>query len=388
MTNTEKFFVKCVKKSIKNEKITTLPNNVDFVNLYKLCCLHSMSVIVLAALEDVKDQLPPDFFNALQHLVHRHIMLDSQSEYDKNIFLSEMDKRGLKHMPLKGYHLKKLYPHTAMRYTSDCDVLIDISQLNHIRALVKELGLKTKRHDEHHDIVYFPTTKTVFELHKTIFVGPLQNHFNNIFDRAFLKEGTRALYEMSSEDFYISILGHSAYHFAESAGVGIRHLTDIYLYKNANKLDYEYLNKELERCGLLTFKDRFEKVSEYFFEDKNVDSETLELAEHILKSSLLANQEKKAAADVAVHLNEKEVVKSKNITFFRTFFPQKEHMQFSYPILKKYIWLLPFFYLIRWVHVLFTRPQNINKLIEYKKVDEADISHMKKLRKFLGIEHL
>ena len=62
-------------------------------------------------------------------------------------------------MPLKGYHLKKLYPSTDMRYASDCDVLIDVAQLKTVRALVDELGLATKRHDEHHDIVYYPVLK-------------------------------------------------------------------------------------------------------------------------------------------------------------------------------------------------------------------------------------
>ncbi len=388
MTVTEKFFVECVKKGIKNEKIFTIPVDVDYKQLYRLCSAHSMSVIVLSALENIKDQLLPEFLNAIQHSVHRHIVFDTQSEYDKNIFLSALDKHGLRHIPLKGYYLKKLYPATAMRYASDCDVLIDVNQLSQVRDLVKALGLKTKRHDEHHDIVYFPVTKTVFELHKTVFVGPLEKRFGNGFDRARLKEGTKALYEMTPEDFYISILGHSAYHFAEEAGVGIRHLTDIYLYKKNNSFDYEYLNNELEKCGLLKFKNEFEKVADYFFEDENVDIETMLLAEHILQSSLLSNQEKKAASDVASNSGQKQIKSAKILTFFRALFPKKEPMKFSYPILKKHIILLPVFYIVRWFHVLLTRPKNIFKLKKYNEVNDNDLFEMRKIRTLLGIDDL
>jgi hypothetical protein len=81
-----------------------------------------------------------------------------------------------------------------------------------------------------------------------------------------VKDGYSYFYEMSPEIFYMSILGHSAYHFAESAGVGIRHLADVYLFRKAHALNEEYLNNELEKCGLLQFKVQFEKLADYFFE--------------------------------------------------------------------------------------------------------------------------
>lgn len=387
MTNTEKFFVECVKRGIKNEKIDVIPQDLDYKKLYKLCAEHSMSVIVFSALECVKQQLLPEFYNAMQRSVHRHIMLDAQSEFDKNVFLSEMDKRGLKYMPLKGYHLKKIYPHTAMRYTSDCDVLIDINQLNLVRELVDELGLKTKRHDEHHDIVYYPNTKTVFELHKTVFVGQLEKYFINIFERSYLKKGTNSFYEMSAEDFYISILAHSAYHFAEDAGVGIRHLTDIYLYKKTYKLNYQYLDKEFEKCGLLKFKNEFEKVSDYLFDDCDADEKTIILAKHIIESSLLQNAEKKSASDVAANGKKNNIFKAKSRTIFKAIFPISANMEFSYPILKKHKYLLPFFYPIRWFHVIFMRPGNILKLKKYGLLDETSLADIKKIREILGIEN-
>ena len=389
VTNTEKFFVECVKNGIKGGYIDSIPEGLDYKQLYRLCTSHSMSNVVFKALEREEKTLLPEFWSALQRSVDRHVMLDVQSEYDKTEFLSAMEERGLKHMPLKGYHLKKLYPSTDMRYTSDCDVLIDIAQLKDVRALVDELGLKTKRHDEHHDIVYYPATKTIFELHKCIFVGPLEKYFGVGFERARLKDGTRAFYEMSPEDFYISILGHSAYHFAESAGVGIRHLTDVYLYKNAYNLDYKYLDAELEKSGLLQFKNEFEKVADYFFDDAKADAFTEKLAKHILESSLLENKEKKSASSVASHAGQvDDSKKAKRKSVWSKIVLPTEQMKFSYPILKKAVWLLPIFHVVRWVQVMFTRPKAIGQLKKMNDVNESDLNYMKEIRGALGITHL
>ncbi len=391
MTNTEKFFVECVKRGIKDEKIDVIPDELDYKQFYNLCASHSMSVVVFKALENLKSQVLPEFWKRLQFSAQRHVMLDVQSEYDINTVLTAFEERGIKYMPLKGYHLKKLYPSTDMRYASDCDVLIDVDQLKEVRAIVEELGLATKRHDEHHDIVYYPETKTVFELHKTIFVGPLEVYFgveNKGFARAHVKDGSKYFYEMDREIFYISLLGHSAYHFAESAGVGIRHLTDIYLYRKAYELNEEYLNAELDKCGLRQFKDAFEKVSAYFFEDADADAFTQKLAKHILESSLLANEEKKSASDVAANAHENSDKTAKKKSVWKKIFLPTEQMKFLFPVLKKAVWLLPFFHVVRWVQVLFTRPKAIKQLKQMNDVKDADLAYMKEIRNGLGIHHL
>jgi hypothetical protein len=277
-----------------------------------------------------------------------------------------------------------------MRYASDCDILIDVKQIKEIRALVKELGLSVNRYDEHHDIVYYPETKTIFELHKTVFVGTLEKAFGMGLERATVKDGYQYMYEMTPEAFYVSILGHSAYHFAESAGVGIRHASDIYLYRKKYDLNEEVLQKELKKCGLTAFKEAFEKLAYYFFEDGEADALTLKLAKHVLESSLLENKDKKSASDVAANIKDQkdDKKKSKNRAIWRKLFPETDKMRFSYPILKKAIWLLPIFYIVRCFHILFTRPQNIKKLKGMHGVNENDFKYMKEIRDSLGINHL
>ena len=124
MTSTEKFFVECVKRGIKKEKIEFVPDGLDYQQFYKLCAAHSMSVAVVRALEDVKHQLPSRLLHALETSAYCHLTYDIQSVRDVETLLTALEERGFRYMPLKGYYLKKLYPSSDMRYASDFDILI------------------------------------------------------------------------------------------------------------------------------------------------------------------------------------------------------------------------------------------------------------------------
>ena len=203
-----------------------------------------------------------------------------------------------------------------------------------------------------------------------------------------MREGYQYFYEMDREIFYISILAHSAYHFAEAAGVGIRHFTDIYLYRKAYTLDEEYLNIELDKCGLRQFKEEFEKLSAYFFEEGEADEFTIKLAEHVLESSLLSNAKKQSASDVAAKADGVDDKKAHQKAFWRKIFLPVEQMKFLFPILKKAVWLLPVFHVVRWAQVVFTRPKAIAQLKKMNDVNVDELAQMKEIRGGLGINHL
>ena len=381
MNITEKFFIECVKAGINDRQITEIPQGIDFKALYNLCISHSVSVIVFYAIIGIKDMLPQMFYNALKVSAEKHVMKDIQINADSEAVLNAFEMNGVKFMPLKGYRLKKLYPKTEMRYTADCDILIDVKQLKKVREVVKSLGLEIKRYDEHHDIVYFNSTKSVFELHKMLFVGDLGKYFGIGFEKAKVKSGYKYYYELSPEDFYMTFLAHSAYHFAEGGGVGIRHLTDIYIFRKKFNLDEEYLAKEFEKCGLRTFQLQFERLEKYFFEDGDADAFTLQLADYVISSTVLGNEDKKSASDISAN-------NSKVKTMFRVIFPTVSNMQFSYPILKKAVWLLPIFYVVRWFRVIFKTPKRLSKMKHISSTTSTEVEEVRNIRLGLGINNL
>lgn len=386
METQQNTFIKCIKSTFNGQQVPIQIN--EYCGLYKLCLHHSVSVILLEALKNFKDELPENFYNALEQKAQKDIIKDIRGSYDVETVISAFEKNGIKFLPLKGYYLKKFYPKSEMRYATDYDILIDEKQIDKVHEVAKSLGMVLKQKGDHHDIFYFPGTKTVFEFHKSIFEGNLKETFGNGFDRARLKEGYKYFYELPPEDFYISILGHSAYHFAHGGGVGIRHVIDVYLYKKAYKFDKEYLERELEKCGLTDFRKQFEKLADYLFADGKGDEFTEKLVDYVLDSSVLGNEEKKQASDIVSNTSDNKIKSAKSKTLLKLIFPPFKTMKGYYPILKKLPILLPFCYVVRWFTVLIKRPKSLKKINKIAGAKNEEITEIKEIREKLGLKNI
>ena len=390
MEETKKVFVEWVKCAVDGEQVKSLPDQLDYVKLYNLCVAHSMSVAVFRTLEGVKKQLPLKFYNALKMSAERHLVQDVRQNFGDEEVLKCLEENGIKHIPLKGYELKKLYPSTDMRFTSDCDILVEIKDVKEFISTMQKIGLKLIRNDIHHVIMTFPESQTIYEFHKTLFVGKLEEYFGIGFEKAKLKEGYSYRYEYKKEDFYLTVLAHSAYHFGHSAGVGIRHLTDLYLMIKNYELDQEYLTKELEKIGLKQFDNEFKKLVDFWFNGANPDEFTITLASHVLESTVLENSQRQAESKIASHnkTNEINLTKTKRKTAIRLIFPTKESMQITFPLLKKAGWLTPLFYPVRWIKVIFTRPNSIKKLKKISNAQSENVKELQTIREKLGLENV
>ena len=139
---------------------------------------------------------------------------------------------------------------------------------------------------------------------------------------------------------------------------------------------------------MLQFKNQFEKLAYYFFDDAKADEFTLKLADHILESSLLANDKRKVASSVAQNVGDGDKNNARKKSIWKKIFLPTEQMKFLFPILKKAIFLLPFCHVIRWLKVLFTRPKAIAQLKNMQTVNSEDLSYMVEIRNELGINHL
>ena len=69
------------------------------------------------------------------------------------------------------------------------------------------------------------------------------------------------------------------------------------------------------------------------------------------------------------------------------FLPYKQ-MAFSYPILKKLPFLLPFAWVYRWIHVIITRRKNVARMQRLLKIQDTDVERLSKLYDKLDMKHL
>ena len=108
----------------------------------------------------------------------------------------------------------------------------------------------------------------------------------------------------------------------------------------------------------------------------------------MLAALLAATLSMALTSPIAANASEADDKKAKRKSVWKKIFLPKEQMKFLFPVLKKHIWLLPIFHVVRWVQVLFTRPKAIGQLKKMNDVQETDLAYMKEIRGSLGINHL
>lgn len=382
-----RFLTELISAILYDKQAPVIPKDYNWESFVMLVSQNGFTTLVYERLKEIQD-VPQTVLKILEQRYATSIQRTAWQDYYAEKIVERFEEEGIKCLPLKGIVLKHLYPQSYMRSMSDLDILIDSEKLQQTRQIMEELGFAVYRYDEHHDIYYIRPYLNV-ELHKLLIVGEMEDYFQVGFERTRIKEGTSFIHELSVEDFYIHILGHMAYHFAHG-GVGIRLVLDVrvYLDKYGDTMKREYVNRELEKAGLLTFAQHVERLSEIWFFDRKTNEFYDELGMYIVNSGYLGNTEHKEILEVVKQSSQYTNEGARVRAIVEAIFPAFKTMTFLYPILKKIPYLYPFTWGARWITVLFKRRKNIARVHRLSKINDKDIKKLSKLYDELDMKHL
>ena len=271
------------------------------------------------------------------------------------------DEAGIDYMPLKGTLLKGIYPKSEMRTMGDADILIRTEQYDKIKPVMLKLGYEEQVESDH-ELIWHKGTVHI-ELHKRLIPSYNKDYYEYFGDGWRLAklcdaEGTR--YGLKAEDELIYIFTHFAKHYRD-AGIGIRHVLDIWVYKNAHEeIDEEYIKNELQALKLYDFYVNVIKTLEVWFGGCEPDGMTDFVTAIIFSSGVYGTREAQILSE-AVKAS-KSLEKTRNVRavkLIREIFLPYKAMCKKFPILRRAPILLPVMWVVRWVDALLFRRKNI-----------------------------
>ena len=179
-------------------------------------------------------------------------------------------------------------------------------------------------------------------------------HFENILDRASIKN--KHEYHLSNEDFYIYFTTHSYKHFNNS-GCGLRTLVDYYLYlKNNKNLDFEYIDKELDKIGLKEFSNMISSLSMKIFDNEELNEEEKDTLLFIASSGTYGTLR---------HSVDKGVKEKGKFGYLMSrLFPPMSYYKMAHPWAYKTKVLIPIAWIMRFFRILFTNPKKATNEIK------------------------
>ena len=306
---------------------------------------------------------------------YQQILRNQKQTAALNKLFETFDANGIDYLPVKGLDMKALYPDPAMRTMGDADVLIRMEQYDRIKPLMLELGYTEGKQTGHELIWDCPAL--YLELHRQLmssYHSDLQKYYGDGWKLAKPLTGNR--YTYSLEDMYIFLFAHFVKHYRR-AGIGLRHVLDIWLFRENNPtLDHDYVQREMESLHLNEFHKNICSLIDYWFKGAKADEKIEFISEFIFTSGSWGSH---ANHMRFVALREKKMQEknhtSKKSAKMELLFPSKKNMVRRYPILHKLPWLLPFLWPVRWVTVLLFRHDSIRKAqnnVKYQTKKEVD----------------
>ncbi len=366
-----------------------LPPELDLEKLYKLAAWHHVANMAYYGLIRLDPLPPPAVMKPFQEARNLALVKEARQELEVGQLVMALEAHQIKHLPLKGFIIKHLYPQPDMRLMADIDILVEESQLQAAKEVMLALGYTAFSEGANHD-VYHKMPVMNIELHRALIAKSypdLHAYFGAGWERAVLKEGTNYHYQMTREDFYIYLLGHMAKHY-RNAGTGIRSVMDVWVYKNQlqNQLDWSYIQTELRKAGLFDFAQNMETLAECWFDGREYSEEYLALTQFILTSGTYGTRRRAAVNRLIKEKDAEDSFYFAKLKYtLRILFPERQHMAILFPILNQRPFLLPFTWVIRGVRTVLFKPVRIKRRLgDAVSLTENHSAEMEKIQRLSG----
>ncbi|MBQ5994745.1 MAG: nucleotidyltransferase family protein [Clostridia bacterium] len=360
--------------SVLNGREAELPDEaVDSEAVYKLAAKNNVGTIVYFA-DRNKPFLDPAFAERLERSYKASVVREVNQQTQLELIKKDFSENGIEYMLLKGPHLKKLYPVPEMRFMVDMDILVHARDVEKAKELILSYGLEFKMNNGK-DLVFIKEPFLTIELHNTLFVEEHESYdyFLGVWDRAEKVDGFE--YKMSDNDLYVYTVAHLREHYV-SAEACFRPVMDIFLLnkKYGDRLDFDYINTELSKLGLLKFAENIKRLGECMFDGAETDDTMTLMENYVVFGPPVKNAALAAKAD-----------KSKPARILSSAFPGLSHMRKLFPVLEKYPFLIVVFWFVRIFKNIFKK-ETREKLDAIQETGEKEYNVLHDIYRKSGIE--
>ncbi len=383
-TNTRNI-LNIIKSGITGKKASVSPD-YDVNNSLELVFKHRIVNVFYNGLVnsgiDVDDYIKNLFLKSLFF----ELSTDENQQNIKKEIIDIFNENAIDHMLLKGSMLKKLYPKPEMRRMGDIDILIRQKQYKSIRKILNSSGYAEEGESGHE----YKWTKNgvLIELHKRL-VGKahddLYAYYGDDFKNA-ISCGNYS-YKMSDEDFLIFLIVHFVKHYRKT-GIGIMHMCDLYIYLNSKKIDNRYMQNELTKLSLWEFYNNLIYTLEVWFGDAEPTPKSDHITDVIMASGAYGIHSTYVVFQtLKSRKKHKNPLVNKLITLIYALFPPYSTMKNRYTILRKLPFLLPVYWIIRGVDVVFVKKRVLRGFSEnILGADEKTLDDYRRQLEYVGLK--
>lgn len=383
--------LRLLKAALGTAEAIPYPRECEGEMLIKLIDHHRLKALLYPVISSQQDEGWKPVAESLKKDFHRSVKRSLTQEYEIGKLLDEMEKAGIDCIPLKGWILRNLYPDPVLRSMADFDVLVKDYDSGVMQGWMEAQGYTADQVGAGHHDNFLKKPYMNIEVHRRLTIeteGPVYQWTEDIWKRCVPAEGKKHIFAMTDEDFYIYHLIHMHKHFTQ-CGTGVRSVADIYIYlrEMGEKLDRQYLDRELEKLGMRAFAERMEKLSRIWFEGEEMDRDSELITTYLLGSGIYGNMKNYKAIGI-LDENASSYRSGKFQTKWKIAFPGVDVVKVRYPVVGKYPVLLPVFWIVRVLRVLLLDRKKAKALNFFDEVSESQYDYVQDVFRAAGINKM
>lgn len=322
---------------------------IDYDALYRFAHEHSIVPLVAYGLKKADLSPPPEQAGRFANDLRVAMAMEATQEVYLQRLSEAFREQNIKFMPLKGCVMKHLYPQPFLRTMCDLDIQYDTARRDDVNKILLANGFffEEASGTDGVNVSYRKPPYLHVEMHGVLMdadVPLYHEYFGKNFERTVPKNGSEVMYP--DEDFFIFMVAHLAKHYF-MGGTGLRSVADLWLYlKKKPELNVRYLYDELKKIELDEFLKIILGAAGVLFDGKEADETRQAVCRYLFDSKTYGT---------TAHLITRQADSSDRGAYLKKrLFPDAEFMAINYPAVKKCKLLLPLFWLIRLVTVVFT----------------------------------
>ncbi len=365
MKKIEEIFLKSMKASLLQERVTDTFSLEEYEELFQLARIHSVLPMVYEA---VSRNIPAEWksepiITGAKNETIRTVVLQTMKTKEFLRLYTKLLEEGIQAMVVKGIICRNVYPQPDYRLSNDEDIQIDAQLYPKAHQVFTDFGMITQEEnrDSVYEVPYITMESPLYiELHKTLFppdseaYGELNRYFENVEKITMNIEGV-AITTMAYTDNLFYLITHAFKHFMHS-GFGIRQVCDVIMFANTygSMVDWHRLYQQCEEIHALNFSRAMFQIGQAYLvfnpEKANYPMEWAEekvetdlFLEDLLEAGVFgdSSMSRKHSSTITLDAIEADKAGRKKKGIRSSLFPSASSLQSRYPYLEKHPYLLP-----------------------------------------------
>lgn len=360
------WFVAFVRAAILDTPVQELiPDELDWDALYVLSKRQKMAALTWKGICVSNSKVPSDLREQWELQAQYAVSREVRFDYEYDLIVQEFNRAEIPYVPLKGKMIRSFWPGKGLREFSDIDILVHGEDQKRAGEIMLNLGYTADHLGGMHD-VYKKAPIYNVELHERLFESFIEfgHQFDNVWERVVPSQDGTSAYQMTPVDFYLHFLLHFLKHCLNS-GAGLRFFVDLFLIRKSSFLNNEILNSVHSIIKELNLWDDlcmiYQITDDLFVNNCPISQQ---YCEYIFSGGTYGGTDWRVHNGIVKEGKFKYIVK-------RIFMPYS-FMCKKYRILQYLPFLLPFAWIYRWIHHLFSGNHRKNIASEIRGVRKSN----------------